>query len=595
MAELHVYADTVPDGGYSTIQDAIDASAPGDTIIVHPGTYSENLVMKTTDVTLISSDGPAVTTILPADPELDTIRISGADGTTIQGFAIVGGTNPQTNAVHVHGIDDGYDLASDITITGNVITRGEGDGIKLSKVSDIVIDGNTITGGGDRESGIDLVGGERIVITNNTLLDMGYVGISLKGGSTDLIVQDNVIDGAAHTGIEIGGYTNLANYIPGFLEVGNTYEISNVLVSGNQVNDAKNGAYRVIGGQNIAFVNNTATGNGAVVKIDDSALFHDVWYSDNIDFSGNSFEQDDWLKDRSDQATITYDGSPVFEPWLDDTATPDPVTPPEPEPTPDPTPDPDPTPEPTPDPTPEPDTQIDGTGQGDAITTTDAGDLVYGYAGDDTLDGLGGNDSLYGGADRDTIFGGDGDDDLFGQNGRDRLYGGSGADRLSGGDEDDRLMGGLGDDILMGDDGRDTLEGGAGNDTLDGGAGRDRLDGGTGDDVLIAGTGEADLAGGEDADTFVFDFAANLDAARIRDLNVDEGDVIVMTGFAGVLDSFDDLDTNGNGVLDNGDTGVTVENQRTTLDFNAILGNGVWASDIEIEGSTLTADAFAFL
>ena len=178
MAELHVYADTVPEGGYSTIQDAIDASAPGDTIIVHPGSYSENLVLKTTDVTLVSSDGPGVTTITPADPELDTIRISGADGTTVEGFAVVGGTNPQTNAIHVHGIDGGNDLASDVTITGNVITRGEGDGIKLSKVSDIVIDSNTISGGGDRESGIDLVGGERIIITNNTLLDMGYVGIS---------------------------------------------------------------------------------------------------------------------------------------------------------------------------------------------------------------------------------------------------------------------------------------------------------------------------------------------------------------------------------------------------------------------------------
>jgi nitrous oxidase accessory protein NosD len=52
----------VPSEQYATIQSAIDASAWGDTVLVGPGVYEETLLMLTS-VSLISSDGPAKTTI----------------------------------------------------------------------------------------------------------------------------------------------------------------------------------------------------------------------------------------------------------------------------------------------------------------------------------------------------------------------------------------------------------------------------------------------------------------------------------------------------------------------------------------------------
>src|SRR5260370_34055038 len=56
-AELHVPGD------FATIQAALDAAQPGDTILVDPGTYRENLRFNGKNVTLQGTDGPGGTTI----------------------------------------------------------------------------------------------------------------------------------------------------------------------------------------------------------------------------------------------------------------------------------------------------------------------------------------------------------------------------------------------------------------------------------------------------------------------------------------------------------------------------------------------------
>ncbi|HEV3013076.1 MAG TPA: hypothetical protein VG499_07365, partial [Actinomycetota bacterium] len=52
----------VPDD-FPTIQAALDAAASGDTVLVEPGTYPENLNFQGKDVELRSTDGAAVTTL----------------------------------------------------------------------------------------------------------------------------------------------------------------------------------------------------------------------------------------------------------------------------------------------------------------------------------------------------------------------------------------------------------------------------------------------------------------------------------------------------------------------------------------------------
>ena len=73
---------------YATIQDAIDAAAPGDTVKVAPGTYSESLRMKA-GVCLVGSG--ARTTTLDAHGQARTlIDLTEAPGSVVSGFTLRG-------------------------------------------------------------------------------------------------------------------------------------------------------------------------------------------------------------------------------------------------------------------------------------------------------------------------------------------------------------------------------------------------------------------------------------------------------------------------------------------------------------------------
>ena len=58
----------VPDD-YSTIQAAVNAASPGDTIIVRDGTYTENVKVDKKRLTIRSQNGPDSTIVLAEDQD----------------------------------------------------------------------------------------------------------------------------------------------------------------------------------------------------------------------------------------------------------------------------------------------------------------------------------------------------------------------------------------------------------------------------------------------------------------------------------------------------------------------------------------------
>src|SRR5262245_26174695 len=78
---------------FPTIQAALDAAADGDTVIVAPGTYVENLNI-TRPVTLRSSAGAESTTIDGGAIQPVIVAVgTGAEAITISGFTITNGFN----------------------------------------------------------------------------------------------------------------------------------------------------------------------------------------------------------------------------------------------------------------------------------------------------------------------------------------------------------------------------------------------------------------------------------------------------------------------------------------------------------------------
>ena len=87
---------------YNTIQDALNAAASGDTVLVHPGTYPEHIILSGgKDVYLKSSDGPFATIIDANGAERTIERTSAGDGNaTIEGFKITGASDKAVYLEH---------------------------------------------------------------------------------------------------------------------------------------------------------------------------------------------------------------------------------------------------------------------------------------------------------------------------------------------------------------------------------------------------------------------------------------------------------------------------------------------------------------
>jgi pectin methylesterase-like acyl-CoA thioesterase len=92
-----------PGADFSRIQDAIDAATSGDTIVVYPGTYSENMLVDKS-LTIMADGGVEQTVIEGLDTEAHNVHVT-ADGVTLDGFALEGpATYSHNSAICLAGV-----------------------------------------------------------------------------------------------------------------------------------------------------------------------------------------------------------------------------------------------------------------------------------------------------------------------------------------------------------------------------------------------------------------------------------------------------------------------------------------------------------
>lgn len=198
-----------PDSALNTIQAGLDSCSTGDTVLVGPGVYNENLVWPSTQGIDLRSELGRDTTIIDGGGTGRVIQIiTGVDSTTmISGFTIQNG-----DADHGAGIrcfDNSSPIITDNTITLNQASVN-GGGIVVTNSSPIIT-GNTITG-----NTADTLGGgiacffySSPTITNNTITgnESSYGGGGIGCYSyPSPIIADNTITGntAEYAGGGIG-------------------------------------------------------------------------------------------------------------------------------------------------------------------------------------------------------------------------------------------------------------------------------------------------------------------------------------------------------------------------------------------------------
>jgi len=120
---LILYPDAVEihhvPGEFNTIQQAIDAAAFGDTVLVAPGLYIENIHYLGKAITVIGSEGPEHTILMPADTgnNIECVDISNVDlpGATFDGFTVTQCEGYWSSAIEVKYCDS-------VRITNNILT-----------------------------------------------------------------------------------------------------------------------------------------------------------------------------------------------------------------------------------------------------------------------------------------------------------------------------------------------------------------------------------------------------------------------------------------------------------------------------------------
>lgn len=241
-------------GDFATIQAAVDAAAPGDTVLVSPGTYVGQVDFHAKAITLRSIDGPA-STVIESPLAAPTVTIDANLGETpvLRGFTIRGGT---LIAVETSG---GPALIVDNHVTGN--QRCSGAITAFTSAATIL--GNVISDNQPSCGGVAVIGPNDIRILNNTITDNAgetVGGIALSGLGT-ATVSGNVISNNASFRSS-GGI---------FVRNGSGGSITNNVIVGNTGGVDAGGIDVLVGSGDPSptITNNTVAGNsGSAILVD---------------------------------------------------------------------------------------------------------------------------------------------------------------------------------------------------------------------------------------------------------------------------------------------------------------------------------------
>ncbi len=262
------YFDTihVPDD-HATIQEAIDASVSGDTVVVRPGTYVESGInFKSKAITLRSESGPEVTTIDGNFAAENVVIFENWEmsDSVLDGFTITN-ANASSGGIRCH--NSSPTIMNNI-ISGNIAEHG-GGGIRCDYCSPTIINNiianNTSlmygAGGGIKcyFSSPKIAGN---TISNNRAKQRGG-GIFVDDGSPT--ITNNIITGNSVTSSALGGGICLYDSLS---------VISNNIISGNSCDQRGGGIYGsgcILDITHNIISDNTSTSLGGGIHLQDAA------------------------------------------------------------------------------------------------------------------------------------------------------------------------------------------------------------------------------------------------------------------------------------------------------------------------------------
>ncbi|MBO9563927.1 MAG: DUF5123 domain-containing protein [Niastella sp.] len=202
---------------YLNITAAAKKARPGDTILVHAGTYHGDQVLQ-------GLQGTKDRWIYILAEKDDAVQFKGGAVAWkasdiaylhIEGFVFIRQTDNGLN------IDDGgtYDSPAHHIVFRHcafrdMAAKGNNDLLKLSGVDNFTLQQCTFLNGSAGGSGIDMVGCHDGLITQCRFENMGSNAVQAKGGSSNIRIEANTFKNAGSRSINLGGGTGLPFFRP---------------------------------------------------------------------------------------------------------------------------------------------------------------------------------------------------------------------------------------------------------------------------------------------------------------------------------------------------------------------------------------------
>lgn len=195
---------------YPTIQQAIDAAVKGDTVLVAPGTYNENIDFKGKSITVTSSGGADLTFIDGTQAgSVVTFKSGEGPDSVLFGFTITNGLNYSGGGIRCN---DSSPTIENNTISKNAASGSGGGGVccygagSYPTISNNTIEGNAVDQSTGQGGGILCDFYSSPVISNNTIsgnwVTEPLLGTGQGGGiacykQTSPTIEGNTITGNA--------------------------------------------------------------------------------------------------------------------------------------------------------------------------------------------------------------------------------------------------------------------------------------------------------------------------------------------------------------------------------------------------------------
>jgi parallel beta-helix repeat protein len=212
---------------YTTIGAAVAAANPGDTIVVCPGVYAEDVVVPAGKPLALEGIGNP---IINAIKQVNGVQVL-ASGTTVEGFTVAYATG---EGILVGALPGTGGTVSRVTISDNTVIDNDQGNPTGALVSDSsYAECNAAQGiPGDCGEGIHLLSADKSLVTGNYVsANSGGILLTDENGPTDkdLIASNTVLANAYDCGITVAGHhlgttTNGTTWTPVLPSAGGIYD-----------------------------------------------------------------------------------------------------------------------------------------------------------------------------------------------------------------------------------------------------------------------------------------------------------------------------------------------------------------------------------